>query len=197
MKYVSYRDTSGTGTRIYFLIPAIIVCALAVFINFFDTAVGQTSEDGDPVLLDVHTLYNDYSSTHPDIPDITVEEYLSLREERTVLLVDDRTSTERSVSMIPGAMSVEEFEAVWKDYRGTPIVISNPVVVYCTIGVRSGRYTKKLIRRGFVAYNLAGGVLAWAHAGGEFVDPRGNRTDTVHVYGEDWNLLPPGYTPVW
>jgi hypothetical protein len=71
------------------------------------------------------------------------------------------------------------------------------IVVYCTIGVRSGRYTKKLIRKGFDAHNLAGGVLAWAHSGGEFVDLKGNRTDTVHVYGEEWDLLPPGYMSTW
>ena len=153
--------------------------------------VSIPSVAADHVLLDVHALYDDFSSKHPDIPDISVEEFLALKERSDIVLVDNRTPKERAVSMIPGAISDEEFEAVREEYEDAPIV------VYCTIGVRSGRYTKKLLRWGFDAYNLAGGVLAWAHAGGEFVDSRGNRTDTVHVYGFEWNLLPSGYSPVW
>jgi sodium/bile acid cotransporter 7 len=174
----------------YFL-RAIIISLTALCVSIPLTASGGSSEVTDPVLLEVRSLYHDYSSRHPDIPDITVEAFPSLKEESSVVLVDVRTPEERAVSTIPGAITDEEFEADREEYRGAVIV------VYCTIGVRSGRSTKKLVRRGYDAYNLAGGVLAWAHAGGGFLDSHGNRTDRVHVYGEKWSLLPPGYSPVW
>ena len=48
----------------------------------------------------------------------------------------------------------------------------NLILVYCTVGCRSGAYTKKLQKQGFNAFNLYGGVLAWALEGGIFLTPR-------------------------
>jgi len=93
--------------------------------------------------------------------------------------------------MIPGAIDEALFEERIEDYR------TDAIVVYCTIGVRSGRYVKRLIKDGYDAYNLKGGILAWAHAGGRFVDKTGKETRRVHVYGKRWNLLPKGYEGIW
>jgi hypothetical protein len=46
------------------------------------------------------------------------------------------------------------------------------------------------------AFNLHGGVLAWALNGGSFVTPEGEPTRRVHVYGEPWDVLPPEYEAV-
>ena len=57
-------------------------------------------------------------------------------------------------------------------------------------------YAKELVEQGVDVANLKGGVLGWAHADGRFVDPQGGRTQRVHVYGQDWDLLPDGYASV-
>lgn len=105
--------------------------------------------------------------------------------------VDVRTSDEQRVSMIPGAITFKQFEADPQRYRQVNLV------AYCTIGYRSGIIATKWRGKGYNFYNLKGGVLAWANAGKLFLTPSGELSKFVHVYGKDWNLLPPGYKAVW
>jgi rhodanese-related sulfurtransferase len=105
------------------------------------------------------------------------------------VLVGVREPRERRVSMLPGAISRQDFERDSARYR------SWVVVPYCTIGLRSGFCTRKLRGQGFEARNLAGSVLAWAHAGLPF-EAEGKATRRVHVYSAEWSLLPRGYEPV-
>ncbi|MCP9883739.1 rhodanese-like domain-containing protein [Synechococcus sp. ATX 2A4] len=125
----------------------------------------------------------------PEQPEISVAEWLNRSNERPAVLVDVREPHERRVSMLPGAITKEEFERNSTRYR------SWVVVPYCTIGVRSGIYTKTLRDQGFEAQNLAGSALAWAHAGLPF-EADGQATRRVHVFNAGWNLLPRGYEPV-
>jgi rhodanese-related sulfurtransferase len=128
----------------------------------------------------------------PAVPDISVTEWLSDGRSagpgRQPLLVDVREPHEQAVSMLPGAISRQAFERDRERHR------DRLIVTYCTIGVRSGLYARQLIEEGYSARNLAGSVLAWAHAGLPF-EAGGRSTRRVHVYGADWNLLPRGYEP--
>ena len=123
-------------------------------------------------------------------PEISVEELLELREREALVLVDARSDAERSVSVIPGAVPLADLDDAIADGEDAT------VVVYCTVGARSARTTRELREEGVDARNLVGGVLAWAHAGLEFVHD-GRPTRRVHVYGRSWDLLPPGYVSVW
>jgi rhodanese-related sulfurtransferase len=129
----------------------------------------------------------------PAVPEISVAEWLdagpAAGADRQPLLVDVRAAHEQAVSMLPGAISRQAFERDRERYR------DHLIVPYCTIGLRSGLYAQRLIEEGFTARNLAGSVLAWAHAGQPF-DVDGRPSRRVHVYGPDWNLLPSGYEPV-
>ncbi len=139
-------------------------------------------------MLEMYQAYK--SKSFPNIPDISVEEYLKLKKEEKVVLVDVREPREQEVSMIPGAITKKEFEKDIKKYK------NNIIVLYCTIGYRSGLYTQKLVKKNYKVMNLIGSVLAWAHAGQPFIGPKGE-TRRVHVYGKKWNLLPRGYEGVW
>ncbi len=139
------------------------------------------------------SMYREYrEEAYPDAPEIRVPEFAGLRTAANTVLVDVREKKEYAVSIIPGAVTQKEFERRkerFRDYR---------IVVYCTIGYRSGEYTEKLVEEGFDALNLVGGVLAWAHDGFSFTR-QGGQSDTnrVHVYGKKWNLVPEGYEAVW
>ncbi len=136
-------------------------------------------------------LYRSFKeSSFPDVPDVTVAEFLNLRTVSSVMLVDVRAEREQAVSMLPGAVTDVQFEADSGACRGRVIV------TYCTIGARSGEYADRLISAGFAAFNLAGSVLAWAHEGLSF-EHEGESVKRVHVYGEDWNYLPSGYEAVY
>ena len=76
------------------------------------------------------------------------------------------------------------------------------VIPYCTIGYRSGHYTRDLQSRelGLTVRNLAGSILAWTHAGGPLVAPgaagaagQAEETRRLHVYGAAWDLAPRAY----
>jgi rhodanese-related sulfurtransferase len=125
----------------------------------------------------------------PGQPEISVAEWVARPRGRPAVLVDVREPQERQVSMLPGAISRQDFERDSARYR------SWLVVPYCTIGLRSGLYTRKLRGQGFEARNLAGSVLAWAHGGLPF-EAAGKPTTRVHVFSAAWNLLPRGYEPV-
>jgi rhodanese-related sulfurtransferase len=78
------------------------------------------------------------------------------------VLLDVREPAEWQVGHVPGAVHVPlgqlegRFGALPRDQR---------IVVICRSGNRSGTATAVLVRSGFDAVNLRGGMQAWASAG--------------------------------
>lgn len=137
-------------------------------------------------------MYRGYHKDFPDVADISSDELVKLREHADVVLVDVRNPDEQAVSMIPGAITKEEFERRKDELR------DKPIVVHCTIGYRSGVYADDLAKEGIAAKNLEGSILSWAHAHQPLIDPKsGQPTKRVHVYGREWDLLPEGYEAVY
>ncbi len=139
----------------------------------------------------IESMFAQYQKSFPDVPTVSPAQVQGMLKDDRVVLVDARTPEERAVSVIPGSISKEQFDAHRDSYA------HRKVVAYCTIGYRSGEYAEALREDGLDAYNLKGSILSWVHDGGKVVDPEGRETHTVHVYGEEWNLLPEGYTAVW
>lgn len=139
----------------------------------------------------IREMYTEYKQDFPDVRDLTVEELDALRDKDNPVLVDARTEKEQAVSMIPGAITREHYEAHRSEYQG------RPVITYCTIGYRSGEYAEELSEEGVDAWNLAGSILAWTHAGKALVTPDGKTTKRVHVYGRKWDLVAEGYETTW
>ena len=144
----------------------------------------------DSQMQTIMEMYSHYRKDFPSIKEITVTELLEMQSNLPVTLVDIRGENERAVSMIPGAISESEFEAVKNN------LINQPIVIYCTIGYRSGLYTKKITAQGYDVRNLIGGILAWTNSKQKLIH-NGNSTKNVHVYGSKWNILPEGYTGMW
>jgi sodium/bile acid cotransporter 7 len=167
------------------------LCAMWLFFPLLLVAPGRSQELTDEEkLARIYEMYEGYKKSFPDTPDVSVEELLAMRENGDVVLVDGRKKKEQKVSMIPGAIPSEEFEKNIEQYK------DKTIIVYCTIGSRSGKYAKRLIKKGMRAYNLKGSILAWIHAGQGLVS-EGEETRRVHVYGRKWNLAPEGYEAVW
>ena len=106
--------------------------------------------------------------------------------DRPPLLLDVRAPEEFEVSHIPGAMNFPP---------GSPVtdVIRNAqaVVVYCSVGVRSGFEAVRLAPESERVYNLDGAVFRWAREGRPLVN-RSGPTGRVHPYDALWGrLLPP------
>ncbi|MCA9493323.1 MAG: rhodanese-like domain-containing protein [Myxococcales bacterium] len=136
----------------------------------------------------VAELYQDYRAEYRDVPEVFASDLLAA--DPGWLVVDVRPSSERQVSMLPGAVSLDDLTA------DPGLLEGRTVVAYCTIGYRSGLWAAEQRAAGVDARNLVAGVLGWSEAGGGFVDASGP-TSRVHVYGPTWDLLPEGYEAVW
>lgn len=66
--------------------------------------------------------------------------------------------------------------------------MEDTIVVYCSVGYRSGKIAEKLQKKGFKnVYNLKGGVFRWANEERELIDPSTAKTNTVHGFNEKWS----------
>lgn len=120
----------------------------------------------------------------PDLPEFSNQSLKALsRDEREgYVVVDVRAPEERNVSIIAGAIDNEYFERNITSYE------NKKIIVYCTIGYRSGFYAEILRQKGLDAYNLSEGILGWTHVDGLLVNSHGRPTDEVHVYSRPWDL---------
>lgn len=126
----------------------------------------------------------------PEADEVNVAEVVELTKQQRCILVDVRTEAERNVSIIPGAISAADFERTIKAHTG------KTVVCYCTIGYRSAKYAEAMKRRGIAVTNFNGSIVAWCQAGQKLITPDGRETNRVHVFGPQWDLVPPDYESV-
>ncbi len=153
---------------------------ITYILTFFLTAQIGIAQETLNELLKKHNNDN--------IPYITVSELHQLQSQDKVLILDSREKNEFDVSHIPRAIlvgynqfSVEEFSKKIKDKE-------TPIVVYCTLGIRSNVNANKLQNEGFTNItNLYGGICEWKNKGYTVVDPSGNATENVHLFSEKWN----------
>lgn len=139
----------------------------------------------------IEELYAGYKKDFPGVPEVSAHEAVTLWREGRLLPVDVRSPAEQGVSRLPGSITGEQYLADPRRYA------DKEAVAVCTIGYRSGEFAAKARKRGMPVRNLAGGLLAWLHAGGIMVDATGHPSKTVHVYGRTWNLAPLDYKAVW
>ena len=182
------RDKFGLLLRQRFIVVAVI----AVFSTCVGCTQNTVKSQADRRSL-VATMYEKYAAEFPQVKGIAVEDLQQLQQQsKKIVLVDVRSPKEREVSIIPGAIALEEFEKNLEQYSNSDAMI----VAYCTIGYRSGRYAEKLRQQGINIFNLEGSLLAWSHSQGDLVNDVG-LTKQIHVYGRQWELAADNYEPVW
>ena len=173
------------------LIWPISIGAVALAILLVMTiSQGRDQTNGGHDMQTVMRMYDEYREDFPDIDEVDAQEAMREARDGNVVFVDVRDKDEQEVSMLPHAITDEEFLNNIGKYE------DRTVIAYCTISYRSGKLTQKLKEKGVRIYNLKGGMLAWIHEGGKVYDKNG-ATNRVHVYGSKWNLLPSGYVAIW
>ncbi len=102
-----------------------------------------------------------------------------------LVLLDIRSRAEYEVSHLPGA--------IFLDYESFNLPqVANiprhaPVVVYCSVGVRSEKIGEQLQQVGFTnVRNIYGGIFNWKNAGLPVVKGVNIPTDSVHGYNWYW-----------
>lgn len=97
--------------------------------------------------------------------DLDVSTFQQKITEKNIQLLDVRTIGEYNSGYIKNA-----FQADWTNQnqffdRIQYLDKSKPVYVYCASGGRSGAAVAALREKGFTAFNLSGGMIAWKRAG--------------------------------
>ncbi|MCF8324693.1 MAG: rhodanese-like domain-containing protein [Leadbetterella sp.] len=119
------------------------------------------------------------------VPIIKVQELKSKSAE--VVLLDARELEEFEVSHLRNARYVgfNNFSLeVIKDIPKT-----TPIVVYCSIGVRSEKIGEKLLAAGYTnVKNCYGSIFEWVNQGNEIVDMQNQPTKKIHAYNKKWGV---------
>jgi len=128
------------------------------------------------------------SRSFPNAPAMTTQELADLIEDGddfSPIVIDARKNEEFEVSHLPNAHHARDVAAVQR----LGISPNQPIVVYCSIGYRSGRLVEQLREAGFSeAKNLAGSIFQWANEGRPLVQ-QGEAVEEVHPYNKTWGLL--------
>jgi rhodanese-related sulfurtransferase len=126
----------------------------------------------------------------PDVASIDVPALARWLDDRSLsppVLVDVRTRAEQAVSTLPGALCVAPEDAPADVLRRTEK--ARPIVVYCSVGVRSARLARALSAVGATdVFNLRGGIFDWANRGLPLSGPSGS-AQRVHGYDAEWAVL--------
>lgn len=129
------------------------------------------------------------------VPYIQVEE---MTDSINAVLLDTRKIEEFKVSHLKNAIWVG-----FKEFDETMVTTkipdqNTPVVVYCSIGVRSEIIGEKLLKLGYTnVRNLYGGIFKWKNDGNEVYNLREKATDSVHAYNKYWGKMLQNGTKVY
>lgn len=140
-------------------------------------AIGQTE------LRDLLARHNSHS-----VPYISVQELKMLQKDNAVAILDAREREEFEVSHIEDAIFIgySDFSA-----EGVSEMIKNknsPIVVYCSLGIRTETISEKLKKKGFTdVRNLYGGIFEWKNNAFPVLDLQGDETEKVHAYSRKWS----------
>lgn len=119
------------------------------------------------------------------VPYISPEE-LAMPKTRAVVL-DAREFYEYEISHIKGAMYVGytefELDSVTKAIPDK----TKPIVVYCSLGIRSETIAYQLKEAGYTdIQNLYGGIFEWKNREFPVYNSEEKETDSVHAFSKSW-----------
>lgn len=153
-----------------------ILSLLTVTLFLQPSIFGQTKLD--------RTLKNFNKET---VPYIYTE---NLTDTNSVILLDTRKKEEYEVSHLKDALWVGDKAFDPKIVLEAIPDKEKPIVVYCSIGVRSEDIGEKLLAMGYTnVQNLYGGIFEWKNKENPVYNLKEQATDSVHAFSKHWGKL--------
>jgi len=182
---IQITTASDKGTKL-----PLLFCVLIAFLCLADVAAGDSEMSDAKKKETVYRMYAGYKKDFPEVKDISPQQAMELLNQGMVVFVDTRKPAEMAVSMLPGAVSKQDFLSHPAQYK------DKTIVGYCTISYRSGVFAREMAKQGITVINLQGGILAWILEGGKVYDESGKPVKRVHVYGDKWDYAPADYKSI-
>lgn len=119
------------------------------------------------------------------VPIIKSSQVVKLQQKaKEIVFLDARETKEYEMSHIKGAVHIgyDDFEK-----KNVAKIDKNAtVVIYCSVGYRSGKIGKQLRKMGYTSvFNLYGGLFDWVNNGNK-VYQNYVEVNTVHPYNKKW-----------
>jgi len=154
------------------IITALVICLFMVASTHAQKSVDELLQ-----------LYNTRS-----IPYISVEELRMLQLNDTVTILDTREPEEFTVSHISGSRCIGFNDFSSEDISAKITDKSTPIIVYCSLGIRSEEIGEKLKKAGYTnVKNLYGGIFEWKNKRFPVVDSTNLETENVHTFSKPWS----------
>ena len=110
--------------------------------------------------------------------------YAKIISGESLYLLDAREGREYKISALKNAIHIGFL--FFSKQRIKKIAKNELVIVYCTIGARSGRIGDRLKSAGYMrVFNLYGGIIHWKNLGYP-VYRNNKKTEELHVYSKKW-----------
>ena len=123
---------------------------------------------------------------YPTVVQVSVAELAAELATTKPVLLDARARDEFELSHLPDAAFAPDLDSALEVLARTP---DAPVIVYCSVGLRSSALAEELVAHGYTkTRNLEGGIFAWANAG-QPLAAGDAPTTKVHPYDARWGTL--------
>lgn len=143
-----------------------------------------------------HWLAHGFSIRY-DVSEISPVTFLQrIDSKQPTLIYDVRAFEEQNISIIPGAICVDEKTELFDRKELKQFIEQYPhegkIIVYCAGGLRASKSARKLINRlplqlRALVSNLYGGIFGYANAGGPLISMNNNTfTNKVHGCTKTW-----------
>ncbi len=129
-----------------------------------------------------------HKNNNEAIPYVTVKKLQRMTSNVTVL--DARELKEYKTSHIKNAIHVgyDHFN-IENTVRKLSSKKDSPIVVYCSLGIRSEDVAEQLKAKGYTqVYNLYGGIFEWKNENGQVYNIKNQPTEKVHTFNKDWSV---------
>lgn len=122
------------------------------------------------------------------IPYISVTELKMRQSKKEVIILDSREFNEYQVSHIEDAISVGYDLFLMEPIFETIKNKETPIVVYCSLGIRSEMIAAKLKKAGYTdVKNLYGGIFEWKNKQYKVIDSTQQYTNNIHIFSKEWS----------
>ena len=105
-----------------------------------------------------------------------------LEQGKKMALIDVRKKEEYDVSHLPSAVNIIHAKDI-------TLPKDTPIIVYCSVGVRSAKFAKQLGNLGYTnVFNLRGSIFEWANKGYPVLR-KNTKVKSVHPFNIKWGTL--------